>query len=52
MEIEGLAHELFECLMNRIYNAEKYERLSPPSDRERRIIDAYLSRDMKDENYG
>lgn len=52
MNIEAVAHELFECLMNRIYNSNKYERLSPPSDRERHIIDAYLSRDMKDENYG
>jgi hypothetical protein len=40
--MDGLTDKLFEALMNRIYNAHKFERLSPPSDSERFIIEAYL----------
>jgi hypothetical protein len=36
------SRELFECLMNRIYNASDFVRLQAPSDRERKAIDTWL----------
>ena len=35
--------ELFECLMNRIYNANDFVRLGPLTEHERKTINAYLS---------
>jgi hypothetical protein len=40
--MEQASRELFECLMNRIYNASDFERLQAPSDRERKAIDTWL----------
>lgn len=41
-ELISISKELFECLMNRIYNASDFDRLGPVSERERTIIDIYL----------
>jgi hypothetical protein len=40
--LDQASRELFECLMNRIYNASDFERLQAPSDRERKAIDTWL----------
>ena len=41
--LDGRAsRELFECLMNRIYNASDFVRLQAPSERERKAIDTWL----------
>jgi hypothetical protein len=40
--MKELSKTLFECLMNRIYNTSDFDRLGPPSERERNIIDEYL----------
>jgi hypothetical protein len=50
IQLETISRELFECLMNRVYNASDFERLQAPSDRERKIIDQYL--EMKEETNG
>lgn len=42
IQMETVSRELFECLMNRIYNANDFERLGGPSKRERTAIDAWL----------
>lgn len=36
---------MFEAFLNRIYNVSQFERLGPPSETEREIIDNYLERD-------
>lgn len=41
-ELLTIGKELFECLMNRIYNASDFDRLGPISERERTAIDVYL----------
>lgn len=41
-ELLSIGKELFECLMNRIYNASDFDRLGPISERERTAIDVYL----------
>lgn len=41
-ELTRIGRELFECLMNRIYNVDDFVRLAKPQDRERRAIDAWL----------
>ena len=41
--IEQTAQVLFECLMNRIYNASDFERLGAMNSRERDAIDAWLT---------
>lgn len=48
--VEGIAKELFECLMNRIYNVDDFVRLEKPSDRERAAIDKWL--DVMEERNG
>ena len=40
--MEQASRELFECLMNRIYNASDFIRLQAPSERERKAIDTWL----------
>ena len=42
VHMKELSKTLFECLMNRIYNTSDFDRLGPPSERERKIIDQYL----------
>jgi hypothetical protein len=42
VHMKELSKTLFECLMNRIYNTSDFDRLGPPSERERKIIDEYL----------
>jgi hypothetical protein len=41
-DLLSISKELFECLMNRIYNASDFDRLGPISERERTAIDVYL----------
>ena len=41
-DLISIGKELFECLMNRIYNASDFDRLGPISERERTAIDVYL----------
>lgn len=48
--VEAIGKELFECLMNRIYNANDFERLQKPSERERSAIDGWL--DVMEERNG
>lgn len=48
--VEAIGKELFECLMNRIYNVNDFERLEKPSERERSAIDAWL--DVMEERNG
>ncbi len=40
--IEQTARVMFECLMNRIYNASDFDRLGAMNSRERDAIDAWL----------
>jgi hypothetical protein len=40
--LDQASRELFECLMNRIYNASDFVRLQAPSERERKAIDTWL----------
>jgi hypothetical protein len=42
--MEEICKELFECMMNRIYSANEFDRLGPASERERTVIDRYLAR--------
>lgn len=42
IQMETVSRELFECLMNRIYNAKDFPRLGGPTSRERTAIDAWL----------
>lgn len=46
-ELEYLGKELFECLMNRVYNQSDFERLGDITLRERLAIDNWLSRSEK-----
>jgi hypothetical protein len=43
-ELEQLGIELFGCLLNRIYNVSDFERLGDVTEKERKIIDRWLSR--------
>lgn len=38
-----VSKELFECLMNRIYNVNDFVRQGPLTEHERKTINAYLS---------
>jgi len=42
IQMETVSRELFECLMNRIYNANDFVRLGGMSSRERTAVDAWL----------
>ena len=42
IELETIGRQLFECLMNRIYNVNDFERVLSPTDREITAIDAWL----------
>lgn len=42
IQMETVSRELFECLMNRIYNVDDFVRMAGPSARERTAIDAWL----------
>lgn len=43
-EIEKMGVELFECLMNRIFNVSEFDRFGQVTTRERDIMDRWLSR--------
>ena len=47
--MDEMLRELFECLMNRIYNSNDFERAGPMSVRERNIIDKYLEQTADEE---
>lgn len=47
---EADVRQMFEALLNRIYNVSQFDRLGTPSEQERHIIDTYLERDNKNEN--
>ena len=49
IELETIGRQLFECLMNRIYNVNDFERVLSPTDRERTAIDAWLDAMASDE---
>lgn len=40
--LEQIGRNLFECLMNRIYNVSDFERLGTVTQREREAIDQWL----------
>jgi hypothetical protein len=42
--MEDIARELYECLMERIYNADKFVQKLGVSPRERSALDAFLNR--------
>lgn len=46
-ELEEIGQILFECLMNRVYNASDFERLGDMTDKERIAIDRWLARNEK-----
>ena len=46
-EIEEIGQALFECLMNRVYNASDFERLGDMTSKERTAIDRWLARNEK-----
>ncbi len=41
--MDDVSKDLFECLMNRIYNANDFVRLGPLTEHERTTINKYLS---------
>jgi hypothetical protein len=51
-ETETIGRNLFECLMNRIYNVSDFERLGAITERERQAVDAWLQRTERDSNAG
>lgn len=51
-DLETIGRNLFECLMNRIYNVSDFERLGAISERERQAVDAWLQRTERDSNAG
>lgn len=51
-DIETIGRNLFECLMNRIYNVSDFERLGAITERERQAVDAWLQRTERDSNAG
>ena len=51
-DLETIGRNLFECLMNRIYNVSDFDRLGAISERERQAVDAWLQRTERDSNAG
>lgn len=51
-ETQAIGKELFECLMNRIYNVSDFERLGTITIRERQAIDKWLQLKERETNAG
>lgn len=51
-DLETIGRNLFECLMNRIYNVSDFDRLGAISERERQAVGAWLQRTERDSNAG